>query len=133
MPAPWHVWKWSFVLKALGCAISCGLVCLTTISICIFPTTKIFYLHVAVPARPSSVGGPPQGGVMLPFPPSHPLSAPLPPAPPTSHDDSGVYELESFDGRVPPRPHIPPPSTGPVQPIGDMPWYWGNISRYVHE
>ena len=83
-------------------------------------------------------GAPPPGGIMLPF--GQPLPhhgghhAPLPPPPDqTTNEESDVYELESFDGtdRVPPRPHIPPPSTGPIVPIVDMPWYWGNISRYI--
>ena len=76
---------------------------------------------------------------MLPF--GQPLPhhsghhAPLPPPPDqTTNEESDIYELENFDGsdRVPPRPHIPPPSTGPIVPIVDMPWYWGNISRYMY-
>ena len=88
------------------------------------------FISSAGPARPSSAGGPapPTGGVMLPFgqPQHHGNHAPLPPPP--TNEDSDVYELENFDGPTP-RPHIPPPSTGPVVPIGDMPWYWGDISR----
>ena len=71
---------------------------------------------------------------MLPPIPGHHQPHAPPPTPPTSSDDGDVYELENFDGPdrvIPPRPHIPPPSTGPVVPIENMPWYWGNISRWL--
>ena len=53
------------------------------------------------------------------------------PGPPTNGDNHEYESLDDPEGRIlpqtlPPKPQIPLP---PV-PIDDMPWYWGNVSRY---